>query len=78
MRTTIRLPDDFYQLVRRRAAAEGETFTSFLEQALREHLARTERQELQPAFSVTPFRGSGVHPGVDLTDSADLLERMER
>ena len=77
MRTTIRLPDDFYRAVRNRAAAEGQTFTSFLEQALREHLARAEAEPERREFAVVPFRGSGVQPGVDLADSAGLLQRLE-
>ncbi|MUN05856.1 ribbon-helix-helix protein, CopG family [Agromyces luteolus] len=78
MRTTIILPDEFARAVRERARAEGQTFTSFLEQALREHLARLDaRAESQP-FAVAPFEGTGLRPGVDLADSADLLDRMER
>jgi hypothetical protein len=77
MRTTIRLSDDFYRVVRARAASEGLTFTSFLEQALREHLARAAAEPEHRAFAVVPFHGSGVQPGVDLADSARLLERME-
>jgi hypothetical protein len=78
MRTTVILPDEFYQQVRARARAEGQTFTSFLEAALREHLAHLDRDDEAPEFSVTPFEGSGVQAGVDLTDSAALLDRMER
>ena len=76
MRTTVRLSDEFYRTVRARAAAEGTTFTSFLESALREHLARTETTTTRD-FVVDPFRGTGLQPGVDLSDSSDLLERME-
>ena len=76
MRTTINLPDELYGEVRRRAADEGRTVTSFLEQALRDALARHEAGE-KPPFVVRPFLGDGVMPGVDLNNNAALLELEE-
>ncbi|MFB9959494.1 ribbon-helix-helix protein, CopG family [Agromyces bracchium] len=78
MRTTIILPDEFARAVRERARAEGLTFTSFLEQALREHLDRLDSRVEGRPFAVVPFEGTGLRPGVDLADSAELLDRMER
>lgn len=40
MRTTLNLSDALAREAKSRAATEGRTFTSFLEEALREHLAR--------------------------------------
>ncbi len=40
MRTTLNLPDALVEAVRARATAEGRTFTSVLEEALRGFLAR--------------------------------------
>lgn len=76
MRTTIRLPDELYGDVRRQSLAKGVTVTTFIEQALR---AALERQEnIAPGrFVVIPFEGSGVQPGIDLTDSSALLDAME-
>lgn len=76
VRTTINLPDELYGEVRRRAADEGRTLTSFLEEALRVAVARHDAGE-KPAFVVKPFKGDGVMPGVDLNDSAALLELEE-
>jgi plasmid stability protein len=76
MRTTINLPDELYGEVRRRAADEGRTVTSFLEGALRDALARHDAGE-QPPFVIDPFVGDGVLPGVDLNNSAALLDLME-
>lgn len=76
MKTTINLPDELYGEVRRRAADEGRTVTSFLEQALRDALARHEAGQ-KPPFVVRPFHGDGVMPGVDLTNNAALLEFEE-
>jgi len=76
VRTTINLPDELYGEVRRRAADEGRTVTSFLEEALRAAIARRDAGE-KPPFVVRPFHGGGVMPGVDLNDTAALLELME-
>ena len=87
MRTTIRLPDDLYQLpddlyqqVRAEALAAGSTTTtSFIEENLRAALLR--RGRVRPdadRYEVEPFVGTGVLPGVDLTNSAALLELMDR
>ena len=76
VKTTINLPDELYGEVRRRAADEGRTVTSFLEQALRDALARHEAGEKSPLL-IDPFVGDGVLPGVDLNNSAALLDLME-
>jgi hypothetical protein len=78
MRTTIRLPDDLYQQVRTEAMAAGRTTTSFIEEALRAALLR--RQAVRPDgehYRVEPFAGTGMLPGVDLSNSAALLELMD-
>jgi len=74
VRTTVRLPDELYDEVRRRAIDEGQTVTSFLEQALRRALA--EHRPTQP-FVIEPFEGTGTLPGVDLHDNGALLDLME-
>ena len=76
MRTTINLPDELYGEVRRRAADEGRTVTSFLEEALRAAIARHDAGE-KPPFVVKPFPGDGVMPGVDLNNTAALLDVEE-
>jgi predicted transcriptional regulator len=79
MRTTIRLPDDLYQQVRAEALAAGSTTTSFIEEALRAALLR--RGRVRPdadRYEVEPFAGTGVLPGVDVSNSAALLELMDR
>jgi|NGEPerStandDraft_6_1074524.scaffolds.fasta_scaffold00746_13 hypothetical protein len=78
MRTTIRLPDDLYQQVRTEAMAAGRTTTSFIEEALRAALLR--RQAVRrdgEHYRVEPFAGTGMLPGVDLSNSAALLELMD-
>jgi hypothetical protein len=77
MRTTIHLPDDLLAQAKRAALESGTTLTAVIEDALRERLARREERSSQPV-RVTTFGGSGLQPGVDLDDSAALLDLMER
>lgn len=77
MRTTIRLPDDLYKRVRATAAIEGTTVTSFIDDALRQALARREQAPSGTPYQVTPFHGNGLQPGVDLDDNAALLALMD-
>ena len=48
--------------------------TSFIETALQAALVEQARERSQ--FQVRPFSGNGTLRGVDLTDSASLLEVM--
>ncbi|HXO30053.1 MAG TPA: type II toxin-antitoxin system VapB family antitoxin [Thermoanaerobaculia bacterium] len=77
MRTTIRLDDHLLAEAKQRAARGGLTLTAVIEQALRESFSRRERREQKPV--TLPSWGEGwVLPGVDLDDSAALLDLMER
>jgi hypothetical protein len=76
MRTTIRLDDDLLTRAKREALERGTTLTAVIEEALRRALA--------PGVRATPddvalpsFRGDGLQPGVDLDDSASLLDVMD-
>jgi hypothetical protein len=75
MRTTVRLDEHLLHQAKQHAAATGTTLTAVLEQALRESLARRAAAQPEPVRLKT-FRGSGVRPGVDLDDSASLLDVM--
>jgi len=77
MRTTVRLPDELYRSVQKRAAEEGRSVTAFIAHALREQLATSPAASEREPFVIDPFAGTGTVAGVDLSDSADLLERME-
>ena len=72
----MRLNDHLMREVKRYAAERQVTITLVLEEALRELLARkAEARERQPVRLPT-FKGEGLQPGVDLNDSAALLELM--
>ena len=78
MRTTIRLDDDLLTAAKRIAVETGRTLTSVIEDALRQSLARRHTPEQPTAARLPVARGGGVlQPGVDLDDSAALLELME-
>lgn len=86
-RTTVRLPENLVRRAKAKAAAEGRTLTSLIEEGLRHvvsesgQAARARKKEriLPP---VSTARG-GLRPGINLDDSAALqemddLERIER
>lgn len=76
MRTTIDLDDEVLRQAKQTAAANGITLTSLIEDALRATLsARAEQPRQRPELPV--FHGRGLRPGVDLADSAGLLEVMD-
>ena len=78
MRTTIRLDDNFLRQVKREAQRRGETITSMIEQGLRLVLASSQPRPPRKRVKIPVSReGGGVAPGVDLNDSAALLDLME-
>lgn len=76
MRTTIKIDDELLAEAKLRAAQSGRTLNDVVDDALRESFARREQHDAErPELPV--FRGSRLMPGVDLDDSATLLELME-
>lgn len=76
MRTTVRLDEHLLAEAKKHAAASGKTLTAVLEQALRESLARRSVQARARPVRLKTFKGGGVRAGVDLDDSASLLDAM--
>ena len=77
MRTTIRRPGDLYRRVRVSAASEGRTVTAFIEGAVGGVLAGLAHPPDVEPYRVSPFSGRGLQPGVDLDDSAALLDVLD-
>lgn len=74
MRTTLDLDDRLLVQAKQRAAQEGRTLRSLVEEALRARLARRPHDEAPAPLPVyRPGRG-GTRPGVDLADNAALLD----
>ena len=79
MRTTIRLDDFLLESAKREAARRHETLTSLIEKGLRLVLAQPMRRPSGRRVRIPVCKaGGGTLPGVNLSDSADLLDRMEQ
>jgi hypothetical protein len=78
MRTTVRLDDALLERARKEADRRGVTLTALIEQGLqlvlRKPMARHARERLR--LPVSRARG-GTQPGIDLNDSAAVLDAME-
>ena len=78
MRTTVRLDDTLLERAKHEAARRNETLTALIEQGLRLVLA-PRRPRAAKARIVLPecAAGGGTLPGVDLDDTASLLDILE-
>ncbi|MBI2752557.1 MAG: DUF2191 domain-containing protein [Betaproteobacteria bacterium] len=76
MRTTINLPDTLIARAKKLAAESRTTLTAVIESSLRQALARRRKPSRAPAVKLPVFGKRGLQPGVDLDDSAALLETM--
>jgi hypothetical protein len=76
VRTTIRIDDTLYRRAKTIAAESGRTVSDVIEDAVRTGLERDRRspEDLRP---LPTFGGSGVLPGVDVSDSARLRDGMD-
>ena len=77
MRTTVRLDDHLLREAKQFAARTGRTLTAVIEDALREALNRSQKRPRRPPVKLPTFRGQGLRSGVDLDDTASLLELMD-
>jgi hypothetical protein len=78
MRTTLRLDQALLERAKREAARRGETLTALIERGLRLVLARPRTGGRNPRVELPVCRaGGGTLPGVDLDDSASLLDIAE-
>jgi hypothetical protein len=77
MRTTIRVDETLLQEAKYLAVRTGRTLTAVIEDALREALARQRDTALRQNVSLITASGKALRPGVDLDDSASLLDLME-
>lgn len=75
MRTTVILPDGLYRAARIKAAQEGRTFTSLLEEALRSLL--NDQPTGGTPYRVRPLSGADVPADLPLDDNAALRDLMD-
>jgi hypothetical protein len=76
MRTTIRIDDDLLKRAKKRAADEGRTLTSLVEEGLVIILSKTKANRRKRIELPVSKATGGVLPGVDLNHSSDLEEVM--
>jgi hypothetical protein len=76
VRTTVRLDDDLYREVKARAAREGRTVASVLEDAVRVGMRPVAADRTTPFVNV-PFGRGGLMPGVDLSNNAALSDLLD-
>ena len=83
-RTTVRLPPELLRRAKRKAAAEGRTLTSLIEDGLRlmvtDDRKGEKKERVMPRVSTAK---GGLLPGVDITKFSDIqgeddLESAER
>ena len=77
MRTTINLPDELIGQIKKLAAASHSTVTALIEDALREALARRRRTGRREQVILKTYGKRGLLPGVDIDDTASMLDLME-
>jgi hypothetical protein len=77
MRTTIRINDQLLAEAKVQAARSGRTLAAVIEDALRESLGRRDRRDHRAPPDLPVSVGGRLQPGVDLDDSAALLDLME-
>ncbi|MGI8785876.1 MAG: ribbon-helix-helix protein, CopG family [Acidobacteriota bacterium] len=77
MRTTIRLDDHLLAKVKKLAAETGRTLTAVIEDSLRQVIGRRQKRRKQVPVRLRTVTGRGLRAGVDLDDSAAVLDVME-
>jgi hypothetical protein len=77
MRTTIRLDRQLLIQAKQLAAERGTTLTALISDSLRETVSRRQAARRPRRFRLPTWGHGGVFPGVDIDDSAALLDRME-
>lgn len=75
MRTTINLHDGLAEAAKRKARAEGRTFTSLVEEGLRSVLERSEA--VGAVVKLPSYGNASVHPLVDLADRDAMAEALD-
>jgi hypothetical protein len=72
-RVTMRLPEDLRRLAKRKAADEGRSLASLIEEGLRRVLGEEPKPRQLKPIPVSSATG-GLMPGIDISDSAALQE----
>jgi len=77
MRTTLSIHDTLLRKAKEGSAQRNVSVGELVEEGLRVTLAARPKKVRGAVRPLKTFCGEGVQPGVDLTNSASLLEAME-
>ena len=77
MRTTLRIDDHLVREAKKLAVRTHHTLGEVVEEGLRILLANTRARRPEKKIPLVTFKGGGLRPGIDLDDSASLLDVME-
>ncbi len=77
MRTTIRINDNLLNDAKKLAVSSNTTLSALIETALKEMLFRRQQKGAKTRTQLVTFKGRGLKHGVDLDDSASLVDLME-
>jgi len=79
MRTTVRLDEPLLERAQQEARRRGVTLTALIEEGLRLVLRRPLRRADRPFVTLPECRATGgTLPGIDLDDSAALLDHLDQ
>jgi hypothetical protein len=76
MRTTVRIADELLDRAKAVAAREGTTLAAVVDEGLRLAMGRRDSTPPAEAEPLATFKGQGLQRGVDLDDTAALLDLM--
>ncbi len=77
MRTTVRLDDGLLIGAKRHAAETRRTLTQLITDALVALLERERGAQSPRPVNLPVFHGDGLHEGIDINNTASLLDHME-
>ncbi len=77
MRTTVAIETHLLKKARQAAMASRQTLSSLVQDSLRSYLSFKGATEVKVTKKFITFRGKGLQAGVNLDDTASLLDRME-
>lgn len=77
MRTTIRIDDHLLSEAKKMAVSSNLTLSSLVETAIKEMLSKRQQRPIKSPAKLVTYKGHGLKHGVDLDDSAAMVDLME-
>jgi hypothetical protein len=78
MRTTVDIDEHLLREAKKIAASRGVTLADVIADSLRQTFARRPSNSEPRTVSFHTVDGSGTYPGVDISNSAELLDLMDQ